>query len=437
MDIMVVLRTCSNSLLSRSDTSRICGNDRELLLRKCFFSLTRTILNSSHNISLTVLDDNSDEKFIEFIKSFSAEIKTEIIRLSNRGPNYSAEQQFKTAAESNCLVYMVEDDYLHEENAIDYMVGAYLNFVKRYNKDTVIYPHDCSLRYTAGNESSTTLYHDGVRYWRDVDKTANTMLVHPLTIKSNWDVFKNLAKNYPKVLEDDTINKLYYNEENRNASIRAFSPIPSVAYHVGYSNPTSIATTHMNWQDLWNRIEKWDLIQGWFYNPEYYLHLVNSLHSGSTIVEIGAWRGKSTCCLAEMIKRSKKDIKLYSVDTWEGSDEKEHTNIINTLQTTLFDDFLSNLKFCDVEKLVKPIKMSSVLASLQFDDASIDAVIIDGAHDYDSVKLDLVSWEQKIKPGGIITGDDYSESWPGVIKAVNERYGSRVNTYKAFWYVNL
>ena len=317
------------------------------------------------------------------------------------------------------------------------MVGAYLNFVQRYNKNIVIYPYDCSLRYSVGRESKTTLYHDGVRYWRDVDKTANTMLVHPLTIKFNWDVFKNLAENYPKVLEDDTINTLYYNEENKDALIRAFSPIPSIAYHVGYSNPTSISTTHMNWQDLWDRIEKWDLIQGWFYYPEYYLHLVNSLCSGSTIVEIGAWRGKSTCCLAELIKRSGKNIKLYSVDTWKGSIEKEHIDIIDSLQTTLFDDFLSNLKFCDVEDIVTPIKLSSDAASLQFDDASIDTVIIDGSHDYDSVKLDLASWERKIKPGGTIAGDDYSDSWPGVVKAVNERYGSKVNIYKTFWYVNL
>ena len=110
MDIKVILRTCSNSLLSRTDSNRICGDSRELLLKKCFFSLTRAILNSNHNLSLTVLDDNINEKFIEFIKSFSREIKTEVIRLTTRGYNHSALMQFKTAAESNCLVYMVEDD---------------------------------------------------------------------------------------------------------------------------------------------------------------------------------------------------------------------------------------------------------------------------------------------------------------------------------------
>jgi hypothetical protein len=48
-------------------------------------------------------------------------------------------------------------------------------------------------------------------------------------------------------------------------------------------------------------------------------------------------------------------------------------------------------------------------------------VYIDAAHDYDTVKRDLETWSKKVKSGGFICGHDYnSNSWPGVVQAVDE-----------------
>lgn len=435
MRLDVILRTCSNSLL-KSKTERITGPNRELMMKKCFVSLVQSLKIPNLDLFLTILDDHSDKRFIEFMKTEASSIPHKIVNLKKRGYNNSAYEQFKLASECEGLVYIVEDDYLHEEQSIERMLGAYLHMMNEYNTQIVIYPFDCPMRYSKDLEE-TVLYHDGMRYWRSITKTANTMFTHYSVVQEHFKVFKKLALEYPKVLEDDTINKLYYGKNNTDAPIRAFSPIPSIAYHLGYSTPTAIATSHGSWHELWNRIEPWQLIQGWFYHPEFYRDVVNLIPSGSTIVEIGAWRGRSTCCLASYIKKSGKQIKLYSVDTWLGSDEQVHKDIIESMEVSLFEDFKENIKMCDVEDVITPMQMSSIDASKEFEDESIDFIMIDGAHDYESVKADIEAWLPKLAKNGIIAGDDYSSTWKGVMKAVNEKFGKSVNVSGTTWYVKL
>jgi len=43
----------------------------------------------------------------------------------------------------------------------------------------------------------------------------------------------------------------------------------------------------------------------------------------------------------------------------------------------------------------------------QIPDESLDAVFVDGAHDYDNVFADLNFWIKKIRKGGQMLGDDY------------------------------
>ncbi|MGA9380044.1 MAG: class I SAM-dependent methyltransferase, partial [Phormidium sp.] len=64
------------------------------------------------------------------------------------------------------------------------------------------------------------------------------------------------------------------------------------------------------------------------------------------------------------------------------------------------------------------LAMTTTLAAAKFDSESLDLVFVDAAHDYDSVKADLLNWYPKIKPGGILLCDDYELGWPGVMRAV-------------------
>ena len=172
----------------------------------------------------------------------------------------------------------------------------------------------------------------------------------------------------------------------------------------------------------------WKDIQGFFEYPSFYDMCMNEIADNSTMVEVGSWVGRSSCYVASLIKKSGKNIKFYCVDTWEGSEE--HSEIILNLKSqgkTLFGEFQNNIHDCEVQDYIIPIKLESIEAAKQFEDESIDFIHIDAAHDYENVLADIKAWYSKIKPGGLITGDDYG--WDGVYRAVNEFFGIENITY--------
>ena len=166
----------------------------------------------------------------------------------------------------------------------------------------------------------------------------------------------------------------------------------------------------------------WRDISGFFEYPSFYDMCMEQIQDNSTMVEVGSWIGRSSAYVASLIKASGKNIKFYCVDTWEGSEE--HVEIINNLKSqgdTLLKVFLTNIRDCELQDYVNPIKMESIEAAKTFEDESIDFIHIDAAHDYENVLADIKAWYSKVKPGGLITGDDYG--WEGVNRAVNEFFG--------------
>ena len=57
------------------------------------------------------------------------------------------------------------------------------------------------------------------------------------------------------------------------------------------------------------------------------------------------------------------------------------------------------------------IEKPSMEAHHDFEDASLDFVYIDGAHDFHSITDDLEVWYEKVKPGGLFCGHDYINSY--------------------------
>lgn len=251
----VILRTCSTQSISR--LNRICGDDRELMLVKCITSLINSINSANFSINLTVLDDHSSSSFLTLLESILSKCnKTySLVSLEERGQNSSAYYQFLEAAQGEDLVYTVEDDYLHEPNAISNMLTAYNYLSKRFGK-VVLSPYDDPLRYNGFNEEQTLLLHDGARYWRQTSKTTYTLFASSSLFRDNFQVFKTLALNYPRVLEDDTINNLYKTFLKDTGFYWVFNPIPSIAYHLSAATPLTINTGHLTWQDLWNLIKE-------------------------------------------------------------------------------------------------------------------------------------------------------------------------------------
>jgi SAM-dependent methyltransferase len=160
-------------------------------------------------------------------------------------------------------------------------------------------------------------------------------------------------------------------------------------------------------------------INGWFNFREIYDDIVREAQSGASFVEVGSWYGRSAAYMAVEIANSDKQIDFYCVDTWGGSVDSPWMAIeLASKGGSAFPFFQENMRKGGVEHLIKPVRLNSVQAAGTFEDQSLDFVMIDGAHDYASVRNDVRSWFPKVKPGGVIAGDDVL--WPGVVIGVHE-----------------
>jgi predicted O-methyltransferase YrrM len=157
-------------------------------------------------------------------------------------------------------------------------------------------------------------------------------------------------------------------------------------------------------------------IDGWFNYHQTYNVLVESISPNGIFVECGAWLGKSSSYLSDIISKKRPDITLYIVDSWLGSPAEIDTAHKLATETDIYKIFLKNMG----DRKFIPIRKLSTEAAKEFTNESLDVVFIDMSHEYEDVKIDLDTWLPKVKTGGYIAGHD--RSWPGVKKAILEKF---------------
>ncbi len=183
-----------------------------------------------------------------------------------------------------------------------------------------------------------------------------------------------------------------------------------------------------------------DNIFGWFNNGQraVYNTFVDeaNLNNETHILEIGCFLGKSSMYLAEKIKDSKKPIKLHCVDFFRIRDnwpknKTQKEELLKKYGSDLLPQFKNHIDNLNVSNIVNPYQMSSDEALDYFikENYKFDYIFIDGGHDYDIVKNDIVKSLKVLKPNGIISGDDYFTSRKNdqVQKAVDETFGNEVS----------
>jgi predicted O-methyltransferase YrrM len=174
-------------------------------------------------------------------------------------------------------------------------------------------------------------------------------------------------------------------------------------------------------------------IPGWFSYNELYDKMVVNAPFNSTFVEVGSWFGKSTNHLIKKILESKKDIKLTTIDTFKGSESSELDRVVvDAFSGDIFYEFIENTIISNNYDSFDIIKDTSKNASNNFKNSSIDFLMIDADHSYESVTNDIKTWFNKVKPGGYIAGDDYGV-FDSVTKAVdNYFYGQVEKEFRSF-----
>jgi Methyltransferase domain len=165
--------------------------------------------------------------------------------------------------------------------------------------------------------------------------------------------------------------------------------------------------------------------ENWFNYENVYKTLVNNSRPDGSIVEVGAWKGRSSAFLVVEAKNKSKDLQVHIIDTWLGS--QEHTQ---EMKIGLYEKFVSNM--APLGGLYSAHRMTSLEGSGLFKDGSLDGVFLDADHTYEAVKADILAWLPKLRSGGILAGHDYISTFPGVIRAVNEIIPT-ISTYGQCW----
>lgn len=285
LDILIILQTHSKS--SARSAPRYCGASKLEISKRCTASLINTIEYSKNhssdtNYRLLVVDDHSDEEFLDFVKQkiSRASFPIELVNLETRGIMPSILRCYELGKErGKHLVYFAQDDYLYYDTALWEMIDAYIQFKQTTGHEICIFPYDDPYRYSLSNYSYRMLL-GAKRHWRNAYHTACCFMSTHQTIVDNWDLFEAMGKaEYDEFCEDKSINRLFQQMQgfpHRDIKHLLFTPVPSVALHMGTESEKD---PYIDWTPLWDKFKVED--QATFKMPE-----------GKVLLNLGCGRSK-------------------------------------------------------------------------------------------------------------------------------------------------
>lgn len=167
-------------------------------------------------------------------------------------------------------------------------------------------------------------------------------------------------------------------------------------------------------------------IPGWM-DPKELDWLYTQARKMDSIIEIGSWRGRSTHALLSGCKGL-----VTAVDTFK------EIGVFPTgfvRQNDPYTDFMKHVgHFINLRVFRMPSDKALEMLSPWTDVA--DMIFIDSSHKYLDTCHDLIMWLPLTRR--LICGHDYTNpNEPGVKKAVDELFGSRVKVFESIWYVEL
>jgi hypothetical protein len=146
------------------------------------------------------------------------------------------------------------------------------------------------------------------------------------------------------------------------------------------------------------------------------------------VIEVGTWKGASLFTMLRLARERSLDTRFICVDTWLGSNEsiwldpetRPHL-MLRGGYPTMFRQFVANVLAHDAREAVFPLPMTATSAAHLLRELGVvaDTIYIDAGHEEEEVSADLNLYWERVRPGGILFGDDYHTRWSGVIRAVN------------------
>jgi predicted O-methyltransferase YrrM len=163
-------------------------------------------------------------------------------------------------------------------------------------------------------------------------------------------------------------------------------------------------------------------LEGYLSTPKVRLlyRVASSLAGPGAIAEIGSWKGKSTVTLGLAVLRAGRKDTIYAIDHHAGVAEDTGSDTW-TPQGSTWPEFLETIREAGVAEIVHPLKMDSPAGARWLAEKSVQLklLLVDGAHDEESVTDDLHGYFPLVLPGGLVALDDARPdgACPGVYRA--------------------
>jgi len=134
--------------------------------------------------------------------------------------------------------------------------------------------------------------------------------------------------------------------------------------------------------------------------------VLKAIPDNAICAEIGVWKGD----FSERIRAAANPSALHLVDPWRfvatypgrwygGAAARNQDDM-----DRIYEDVVR--RFAGDPRIVVH-RLDSEAAAHHLADVTFDWVYIDGDHSYEAVRKDLELWAPRIRPGGVLAGDDY------------------------------
>ena len=274
--LSVIFRSCTKINMLTQTKKRLFDKNKNEYSFRSLNSIIRSLKHAQskfNNVTfdLIVIDHNSDKNDLKQMNNMLEQsgFNNQVISLNvnnylskindinSKKENVTNNQKSNMAniyeslkyAKNNCkdLIYFVEDDYLHKEDAIEEMIFTYERISSQVDNELILCPADYPYLYT--KVEPTSIFLGSKSHWRVVSETLCTFLTSTKVIEKHWNKYISMCQfeHYPFEQPLHDIYKLEY----------CLSPIPSLALHCTNINSIFGISPNMDWNKIWNDNENY------------------------------------------------------------------------------------------------------------------------------------------------------------------------------------
>ena len=257
--------TNENKLLSQNK-KRIFEKTKKEYSMRSLNSICKNITNAKKELPnvkffLKIIDDNSKSLIINHMKRIlnKNKIQYEISNLNiedhkshmmfNNNKRMIAHnahiRESKIYAKNSDydLIYFVEDDYVHNHDAILEMIFSYQKFSTLFKKDIIMCPTDYPYLYNKFESTNILLGYN--KHWRIINESLCTYLISKKLLIDNWSIYEEMFLNNYDPYERP-LHKLYM-------KCYCLSPMPSLALHMTNVNSIYGLSPLIDWLKIWKK----------------------------------------------------------------------------------------------------------------------------------------------------------------------------------------